>query len=136
MSYRDSFPLGDGRGGDEVFLNFYIPFRRYPTSMEGPSLRIACEEFAPFLGKRIRSVSGSASVAKLPLVGRVFKSVDSWGKHLHLRFGNHRLRIHFLMFGSYRIDDPRENRFPKLELEFGKSRLYFCSCAIGPVDAR
>ena len=34
------------------------------------------------------------------------------------------------MFGSYRINNPRVNRIPKMELRFGKDRLYFYSCAI------
>jgi len=34
------------------------------------------------------------------------------------------------MFGSYRIDDPRENRTPKLQLDYGNHQIYFYSCAI------
>src|SRR5690606_32915129 len=44
------------------------------------------------------------------------------------------LRIHFLMFGSYRIDDPRENRQPMLQFSLGKSKIYFYSCAIKVID--
>jgi endonuclease-8 len=99
-------------------------------SMEGPSLVIACEEFASFLRKKIRKVSGTASIPLASIEGSHLIGVRSWGKHFILVFPKTALRIHFLMFGSYRIDDPRENRIPKLLLDYGKSKIYFYSCAI------
>lgn len=101
--------------------------------MEGPSLVIASEEFAPFLGRKVSRASGTV---KLPLLRRKkLLEVRSWGKHLLLRFENATLRVHFLMFGSYRINNPRENRSPKLELHFGKNAICFYSCAIKEINA-
>jgi endonuclease VIII len=97
--------------------------------MEGPSIVIACEELAPFLRRKIDSASGSALFAS-ELKGRRLKQCFSWGKHLVLVGNNFSLRIHFLMFGSYRINDPRVNRFPKLELKIGADKIFFYSCAI------
>lgn len=98
--------------------------------MEGPSIVIACEELKPFLKKEIRKASGSAKIPLRNLDGSTLKSARSWGKHLLLFFTDVNLRIHFLMFGSYRINDPRENRIPKLKLDYGGSQIYFYSCAI------
>lgn len=39
------------------------------------------------------------------------------------------------MFGSYRIDNPRENRTPKLRLIFDEGEIQFYSCAIKVVES-
>ena len=101
--------------------------------MEGPSLVIAREEFQPFLGKKMDRVTGSAK-AWTVLKGQKLKSVKTWGKHFLLIFQDTTLRIHFLMFGSYRIDDPRKNRIPKLQLTVGDHEIYFYSCAIKQIE--
>ncbi len=99
--------------------------------MEGPSLVIAAEEFAPFLDQKIRKAEGSAKLDFQEISGHRLKRVRSWGKHFLLIFDSITLRIHFLMFGSYRINDPRENRIPKLQLTFPHGdQIYFYSCAI------
>lgn len=96
--------------------------------MEGPSLIIATEEFAPFLGRKVSCVYGSANLPSLK--GLTLESVSSWGKHFLLGFTGLTLRVHFLLSGSYRINQRRENREPKLELKIGKDRIYFYSCSI------
>jgi endonuclease-8 len=102
--------------------------------MEGPSIVIAKEEFKPFLG---RAPSRASGTAKLPsLRGKKLLKTRSWGKHFLLQFEGINLRVHFLMFGSYRINNPRENRIPKLELKFGKDTIYFYSCAIKPLEGK
>ncbi len=98
--------------------------------MEGPSLVIACEEFKPYLKKKIKEASGSANLEFDAITGAELKKAESWGKHLLLTFSKFTLRIHFLMFGSYRINNPRENRIPKLQLDYGDDQIYFYSCAI------
>jgi endonuclease-8 len=102
--------------------------------MEGPSLVIACEEFAPFLGRKVSKAVGTAKLPFQRIKGHPLSEVQSWGKHFLIRFESLQLRIHFLMFGSYRINNARENRIPKLELSFGKDRIYFYSCAISVLE--
>lgn len=97
--------------------------------MEGPSLILAAEELRPFLKKRAR-VGGARKKDFSFLAREKLERVESWGKHFLLIFSAHSLRVHFLMFGSYRINDPRENRVPKLTLSFGRDVIYFYSCAI------
>lgn len=101
--------------------------------MEGPSLVISVEELSRFFRKKVTESTTPASLKGL--TGRTFKGARSWGKHLILEFTGCILRIHFLMFGSYRINQPRENRIPKLELGFKADRVYFYSCAIKEITA-
>lgn len=103
--------------------------------MEGPSLVIATEEFLPFVGQKIRHAEGAARLDFEEITGQKLKGVSSWGKHFLLLFDGFALRIHFLMFGSYRINNPRENRDPKMLLTFPKGdKIYFYSCAIKRID--
>lgn len=96
--------------------------------MEGPSLVIASEEFKEFTNKKIIKAIVPASIQ--PLTGQKLLKAESWGKHFLLIFSNQILRIHFLMFGSYRINNPRENRIPKMQLDYKNDTIYFYSCAI------
>jgi endonuclease-8 len=100
--------------------------------MEGPSLVIATEELSQFLNKKISKAIVPKSIK--PLTGKKLVRVESWGKHLLLIFDNQILRIHFLMFGSYRINNPRENRIPKLQIDYKNDTLYFYSCAIREIS--
>jgi endonuclease-8 len=98
--------------------------------MEGPSLIILREEMAKFVGKR--PVHASSAIPQIPTSSfqTTLKSLDSWGKHLLMGFGKQVFKVHFLMFGSYRIDDEREGRVPKLHLEFRNGSLNFYCCSI------
>jgi endonuclease-8 len=107
--------------------------------MEGPSLVILREELKPFVGKKVVKVRGNTKQPKDLLKGRELEKVETWAKVLFLTFskskvGPHSKKIitktHFLMFGSYRIDDPKENRVPRLELKFENGTVYFYTCSI------
>lgn len=103
--------------------------------MEGPSLVIAQEEFEPFLGRKIQAVTGVKAEELKWLKGKSVTQTSAWGKHFLILIGDRVLRIHFLMFGSYRINSVRENREPKLHLKIaGGDDLYFYSCAIKEID--
>lgn len=103
--------------------------------MEGPSIVIATEELSPFKNKTPTKILTANSELSEKLKSKKFLKSQSWGKHLILHFTGVKLRIHFLMFGSYRIDNPRENRVPKLELEFESGTVYFYSCAIKEINS-
>lgn len=99
--------------------------------MEGPSLVIATIELRPFRGKKIITVIGSTKLIDVKeLRHKKLKEVISWGKHLLLKIDDKIFRIHFLMFGSYRINDPKPDRIPRLHLNFKNGDLYFYSCSI------
>ncbi len=102
-------------------------------AMEGPSLVIAAEEFEQFLNLKIQKATGSSALPMAKIKKEQLRLVTSWGKHFLLVFDSFALRIHFLMFGSYRINRPRENRVPKLQLRIAGDEIYFYSCAIKEV---
>jgi endonuclease-8 len=108
--------------------------RSQERSMEGPSLVIFKEDLAPFVGTRVMQAGGSMELGK-GLVKQTLRDVRSWGKHALLFFDDSTLRIHFLMFGSYRIDGERPDRIPKLQLQFKKGTVNFYSCAIRTIEA-
>src|SRR5690349_24768961 len=98
--------------------------------MEGPSLVIANEEMSPAIGKRVISVSGNSRRDIASLKGQKLKDIGSWGKHFLLFFEDCTLKIHFLLWGSYRVNEPRENRSPRMVLKFRGITVYFYACSI------
>ena len=86
--------------------------------MEGPSIVIATHELEEFIGLRILRASGTSKLNWDKFTNKKLLAANSWGKHLILSFEHLTLRIHFLMFGSYRIDNPRENRIPKMKSHY------------------
>jgi endonuclease VIII len=98
--------------------------------MEGPSLVILKEEILPFKGKKIVDASGLSKLNYERLKGQKIKSFKTWGKHFLIEFKAFSLRIHFLMFGSYRINERKETN-PRLRLTFeDESELNFYTTAI------
>jgi endonuclease-8 len=105
--------------------------------MEGPSLVILRQELEQFRGQKVLKVSGNTKQPKESLKGRTLQGIDTWGKQLFLVFASTArnsapivTKTHFLMFGSYRIHDPRLGRVPRLELTFKKGIVYFYACSI------
>jgi endonuclease-8 len=98
--------------------------------MEGPSLIILREEVEKFRGKKIIAVTGN--VKTFDKDGLKYKKVisfDSWGKHFLICFDSFYLKVHFLMFGSYTVDSPKD-RIPRLQLDFINGTLYLYTCSI------
>jgi endonuclease-8 len=87
--------------------------------MEGPSLAILREELSGFQGRRVSGVSGNAKIELPRLKGQTLGRALSWGKHLLLVFDRDIVKVHFLMFGSYRINE-RKEQTPRLSLVFGR----------------
>jgi|SRR5436190_18854298 len=103
--------------------------------MEGPSLVILREELEKFRGRKVMKVSGNTKQPKESLSGRVLQDIDTWGKQLFLSFAMPRrdpivTKTHFLMFGSYRLDEPKDERTPRLQLTFTNGVVYFYACSI------
>ncbi|MCQ4165530.1 DNA-formamidopyrimidine glycosylase family protein [Tahibacter harae] len=96
---------------------------------EGPSIVILREEAAHLAGMRITHVSGNARIDLGRLQGRTIVALRSWGKHFLIELDGFSVRVHFLLFGSYRIDERRDNMKPRLSLRgaAGELNLYACS---------
>ncbi|WAN09133.1 endonuclease [Stutzerimonas balearica] len=105
---------------------------------EGPSIVILREELAPFVGRRIARVEGSARIDQARLSGQRLRAIRSWGKHLLIELEDVSVRIHLLLFGSYRIDE-RKDSTPRLRLGFAEGELNFYACSVqlieGPLEA-
>ena len=97
---------------------------------EGPSIIILKEEAQPFAGRKILFADGDTR--KIDLTRIQQKKVlrfQSWGKHFLIEFNGFTLRIHFLLFGSYTVNIPKD-RVARLHLHFTNGDLYFYSCSI------
>jgi endonuclease-8 len=100
--------------------------------MEGPPVRLIAERLARFRGNKVLAAGGNTKAPKEILEGKTVRDVFNRGKVLFLRFPDFSLRVHFLMFGSYRIDEEREGVTPRLGLVFdgGTLNFYYCSVRI------
>ena len=96
---------------------------------EGPSIAILREQAQRFAGKRIVAVAGNTTIAKERLLDQRIVAIRSWGKHFLVELKTFSLRIHFLMFGSWRIDERKDGATPRLSLQFrdGELNVYTCS---------
>jgi endonuclease VIII len=106
---------------------------------EGPSIVILREEAAGFAGRKVLRVHGNSSAPIQRMAGQRVRALRSWGKHFLVEFGDFSLRIHLLLFGSYRINE-RKDVAPRVGLDFGSGKeLNFYACSVkfieGPLDA-
>jgi endonuclease VIII len=106
---------------------------------EGPSIVILREEAAHLTGMRITRASGNTRLDAGRLVGQTIVALRSWGKHFLIEFENFSLRVHFLLFGSYRIDEHRDGVLPRLSLGGSQGELNLYACSVRwieePLDA-
>ena len=104
---------------------------------EGPTIVILAEECAKFRGKLVRQASGNTRVVDpARMVGRKALAIRSWGKHFLVQFSGFALKVHFLLFGSYRIDERKENASPRLSLEFANGELNLYACSIRYLEGK
>ena len=96
---------------------------------EGPSIVILKEQVVPFLGKTIAKVHGNTTIEKERLLHQRIEALRSWGKHFLVELPDFSLRVHFMLFGSYRINEQKSWAVPRLSLGFddGALNLYACS---------
>jgi endonuclease VIII len=97
--------------------------------MEGPSLVILREELSFLTGKKVIAAEGNSKIDKNLLIGMAVADFLSFGKHFLIVFSGFYIRIHFLMYGSYRVNERKELPV-RLRLTFAGTELNFYSCAI------
>lgn len=102
---------------------------------EGPSIVMLRELAASFAGGTIRRVTGNAKIDLNRLSGCRVVTVRSFGKQLLIELPNAlAIRVHLLMFGTYRINEDRDVP-PRLHLRFDEDRqLNFYSCSVRLLD--
>ena len=96
---------------------------------EGPSIVILKEHAGPFTGRFIRTASGNAKLDLQRLPGARILSLRSFGKQFLIETPELTVRIHLLMFGSYRINE-RADKPPRLLLTFARGELSFYACSV------
>ncbi|MGK6352844.1 DNA-formamidopyrimidine glycosylase family protein [Parapedobacter sp. DT-150] len=102
---------------------------------EGPSIVILREAVASLHleGEKIRSVEGNSKIDQQLLPGQTVLGFRSWGKHFLICFSTFTLRIHFLLFGSYRINERKPSPV-RLSLQFANDELNFYACSIKLIE--
>jgi endonuclease-8 len=96
---------------------------------EGPSLVILKEEVQSFTGKKVIAVSGNSKQDIARLEGKKIKAFRTWGKHFLICFDRFTVRIHFMLFGKYLINERRETS-ARLRLEFAKGEINFYTVSV------
>ena len=91
---------------------------------EGPSVVLLKDEVQQFVGKKIISVKGNSKIEQSRLINRHVISFNSWGKHFLICLKDFTLRIHFLMFGTYRINEEKTQAI-RLNLTFKMVKSIF-----------
>src|SRR5471030_1536068 len=103
---------------------------------EGPSIVILREQAAGFVGRSIVHASGNSKAVDFDaLAGQPVRALRSWGKHFLIQLPQVALRIHLMMFGSYRINE-RKDAPPRLSLVFDDGgELNFYTCSVKQIGA-
>lgn len=96
---------------------------------EGPSIVIVKELVQQFKGNKVLKVEGNSKLDIQRISGEKILDFKSWGKHFLICFKDFTVRIHFMMFGSYRINE-RKDAVSRLSLIFKKGELNFYTCSI------
>jgi endonuclease VIII len=97
---------------------------------EGPSIVLVKEAVAQFTGKKVIAVSGNSKIDQDILLNKKVIAFKSWGKHFLICFSGFTLRVHFLMFGSYTVNEKKPNRAVRLNLTFKNGEINFYTCSI------
>jgi endonuclease-8 len=103
---------------------------------EGPSIVILKEQAKPFIGQRIKRATGNSRQIDFHIIeGQIIRDLKSWGKHFLICFSQFTIRIHFLLFGSYTVNELRPGIQPRLSIQFARRKsLNFYACSVIRID--
>jgi endonuclease-8 len=92
---------------------------------EGPIIVILKDAVQQFKGHKVTAASNNNHKldAKM-LTGQTVTDFKSWGKHFLICFPKFTIRVHMMMFGSYRINSHTDNA-ARLHLQFDNGELNF-----------
>lgn len=96
---------------------------------EGPSIVILKESVAPFKGKKVLEARGNSKSDIQRASGQTVVDFKSWGKHFLICFPDFTIKIHFMLFGSYRINEERPTPV-RLSLKFKNGAIHFYACSV------
>ncbi|MBA2249890.1 MAG: endonuclease [Chitinophagaceae bacterium] len=101
---------------------------------EGPSIVILKEAVQDFIGQKILTVDGNSKQDIQRLAGKKIIAFKSWGKHFLICFKNFSVKIHFMLFGSYSINEKIDYKKTRLGLYFKNGNLFFYACSVQFVE--
>ena len=85
----------------------------------------------------VREAGGnSRKIDPQRMLGRKALAFRSWGKHFLVQFSGFTLKVHFMLFGRYRIDERKENASPRLSLGFANGELNLYACSVQYLEGR
>ena len=97
---------------------------------EGPSIILVKEAAVKFAGKKIIAVSGNSKIDQRILLDKEIIEFKSWGNLFLICLDGLTLKVHFLMFGSYTIDEKKPDRAIHLNLTFENGEINFNTCPV------
>lgn len=100
---------------------------------EGPSILIMKEAVTQFEGKEVLEISGNSKIDKTPMLHQKIISFKTWGKHFLICFEDFTVRIHLLLFGSYRVNEKKETP-ERLHFQFENGELNFYACSVKIIE--
>jgi endonuclease-8 len=102
---------------------------------EGPSIVILKEAVQELKGQKILLVTGNSKQDIQRLAGEKIRDFKSWGKHFLICFKSFTVRIHFMLFGSYSVNEKSTTKAVRLGLHFKIGDLYFYACSVQFVES-
>jgi len=100
---------------------------------EGPSIVILKELVQEFKGRKLIAISGNTKVDFTSLINQKITDFKSFGKNFFICFKKASVKIHFMLFGSYRINE-RKQTPARLSLHFAKGELNFYACSVKLIE--
>lgn len=101
---------------------------------EGPSIVILKESVQEFIGKKVVKTEGTVKNLDLKIFENLpILDFKSWGKHFLICFEHITVRIHFMLFGTYRINESKDS-VPRFSLKFDDGELNFYACSVQLLD--
>jgi len=92
---------------------------------EGPIIVILKDAVKQFKGQKVTHASNNNhKLDPKMLIGQTVTDFKSWGKHFLICFPKFTIRVHMMMFGSYRINS-NTNNAARLHLQFENGELNF-----------
>src|SRR5436190_1272247 len=101
---------------------------------EGPSIVILKELVQEFKGKTLLHIYGNTKVNFSSLENQKVTEFKSFGKNFFICFKRGSIKIHFMLFGSYRINEMKDTP-PRLSLHFKNGELNFYACSVKFIEA-
>ena len=100
---------------------------------EGPSIVILKELVKEFKGKTVVAITGNTTVDFSSLNRQKITDFKSFGKNFFICFKRSSIKIHFMLFGSYRVNEKKETK-ERLGLHFKKGSLNFYACSVKLIE--